>query len=60
MTVMHVLRLVNESQPHEGKVEVCFNETWGTVCGYISRYDWNHSEADTVCRQLGYIGARMS
>lgn len=59
------VRLVNGSQPHEGRVEVCFNETWGTVCGYMSQYYyyydyWNHSEADVVCRQLRYTGARKS
>ena len=47
------VRLVNGSQPHEGRVEVCFNETWGTVCDYL---DWL-SEADVVCKQLGYFGA---
>ena len=25
-----------------------------------SKYDWNHSEADVVCRQLGYAGAHKS
>ena len=54
------VRLVNGSQPNEGRVEVCFNETWGTVCDYISRYYgyWNQSEADVVCKQLGYVEAR--
>ena len=54
------VRLVNGSQPHEGRVEVCFNETWGTVCGHIYQYSWNRSEADVVCRQLGYTEARKS
>ena len=51
------VRLVNGRQPNEGRVEVCFNETWGTVCDdiYFSRYrSWNQSEADVVCKQLGY------
>ena len=55
------VRLVNGRQPNEGRVEVCFNETWGTVCNDISPYyygDWNQSEADVVCKQLGYPGAR--
>ena len=56
------VRLVNGSQPHEGRVEVCFSETWGTVCNHIDRGGdkWNSSEADVVCRQLGYTGARKS
>ena len=40
-------------------MEVCFNETWGTVCGGIGSniYSWNHSEANIVCKQLGYFRA---
>ena len=49
---------MNGSRPHEGRVEICFNETWGTVCDQISRYySWNHSQADIVCKQLGYSQA---
>ena len=51
------VRLVNGSQPHEGRVEVCFNETWGTICHYISLWSWNVSQADVICQQLGYSGA---
>ena len=51
------VRLVGGRQPNEGRVEVCFNETWGTVCDYINRWDWNTSEADIVCKQLGYAAA---
>ena len=51
------VRLVNGSQPHEGRVEVCFNETWGTICGHIYPWAWNISEANVVCQQLGYSGA---
>ena len=51
------VRLVGGRQPNEGRVEVCFNETWGTICDYIYPWDWNISEADVVCQQLGYSGA---
>ena len=51
------VRLVNGSSRHEGRVEVCFNETWGTICDYISPWRWNISQADVVCQQLGYSGA---
>ena len=51
------VRLVNGRQPSEGRVEVCFNETWGIICGYINLWEWNISEADVVCHQLGYSGA---
>ena len=49
---------MNGSQPHEGRVEICFNETWGTVCDYIGPYSgWNQSEANVVCKQLGFSEA---
>ena len=38
-------------------MEVCFNETWGTICDYIHPWDWNISQANVVCQQLGYSGA---
>ena len=51
------VRLVDGRNPHEGRVEVCLNETWGKICDYISIYGWNRTEAEVVCQQLGYTGA---
>ena len=43
------LRLVNGSNPLEGRVEVCFNRAWGTVCDT----GFSEEEAEVVCRQVG-------
>ena len=42
---------MNGSTPslYEGRVEICFNGVWGTICGN----DWDSREATVVCNQLG-------
>ncbi len=44
------LRMVDGSSYNEGRVEVCSNGRWGTVCGD----GWTEREAALVCSRLGY------
>ena len=36
----------------EGRVEVCYNGEWGSVCSH----GWSGVESTAVCKQLGYDG----
>lgn len=45
------VRLVGGSTQYEGRVEVCINRAWGTICGS----SWDISDSNIVCRQLGHM-----
>ena len=57
------IRLVGGNTQYEGRVEVCLNRAWGTVCS--SRYSnwwwsyyyyrWSSTDTNVVCRQLGHM-----
>ena len=44
------MRLVGGGHELEGRVEVCYEDEYGSVCGS----GFNQHAAAVVCRQLGY------
>jgi len=47
------IRLQGGTNPREGRVEICNNNQWGTVCSDF----WGFADAIVVCRQLGFFPA---
>ena len=44
------IRLVGGTNELEGRVEVCYDNQWGTVCDN----SWGTAEANVACGQLGF------
>ena len=44
------IRLRGGFNQREGRVEICIDRLWGTICDN----SWNRYEAQVVCRQLGH------
>ncbi len=44
------VRLCNGSNALEGRLEICLNNAWGTVC----QDEFTSDEARIVCSNLGY------
>ena len=44
------VRLRGGLNHREGRVEICINRVWGTICDTF----WDYREAQVVCRQLGF------
>ena len=44
------VRLEGAKYDNEGRVQICFNDTWGTVCDS----NWGTTESTVVCNQLGF------
>ena len=44
------IRLAEGTSPLEGRVEICYNDFWSTIC----HNGWDSLDARVVCRQLGF------
>ena len=47
------IQLVGGRTYTEGRIEICLNDEWGTVCDQM----WDNTDAGVVCRQLGLTRA---
>ena len=45
-----MIRLVGGANQYEGRVEICINNVWGTICDSM----WGQQEASVACKQLGF------
>ena len=46
------IRLMNGTNPYEGRVEMCYHNRFATIC----HDNWDYLDATVVCHQLGYSG----
>ena len=44
------LRLAGGNVDNEGRVEICLNNEWGTICDD----NWNTNDANVACGVLGF------
>ena len=52
----YAIRLVGGTTVFEGRVELCIDETWNTVCADSA---WTNIDANIACRQAGYAATGM-
>ncbi|XP_063969555.1 deleted in malignant brain tumors 1 protein-like [Lytechinus pictus] len=50
------IRLVDGSNDAEGRVEILYNGTWGTICDTW----WDLRDARVACRMMGFLDASVS
>ena len=53
MCVNGGIRLLGGNVPSEGRVEICVNKAWGTVCDDV----WTTDDANVACKQAGFSGS---
>ena len=46
------LRLSGGNVINEGRIEICINNVWGTICDDY----WSDTDANVACRKLGFSG----
>ena len=44
------VRLRGGQTSAEGRVEICFDNRWGTVCDDL----WSNTDGNIVCKELGF------
>ena len=45
------IQLADGAYSFEGRLEVCVNGLWGTICDV----NWSEAESGVVCNQLGFL-----
>ena len=51
----NALRLTGGADSAQGRVEICNQQVWGSVCTFL----WDQPDAQVVCRQLGFMGRKL-
>ena len=49
-TTKEGVRLIGGQKEWEGTIQICFGRVWGTVCDNY----WDSTDAQVVCKQLGF------
>lgn len=47
----NAVRLANGANQYEGRVEICIDEVWNTICADGS---WTNLDANVICREAGF------